>query len=799
MSSNEELALIWGGALIIGVVAYVIARKIDADRLFGSKTRLMSRVIDVTFHTLLICFLVVYSILDVGKYEAFNLYGLDFSLFDQIVWNSSRGRLFENTLLMDAPLILGQHFSILLLALVPLYSLSPDPRILVILPVACVGLTALLLYWFARHELGRVNAMSVSAAFLLMPGVQYIALGQFYEIMLAMPLLLLATIFLLRRRYSAFFVTLGVLLLCKEDIPLIAAGFGLFLMLVHRKYVLGAALTLASLGWFILLIQKIMPFFQGTSSYYYFGSGGYGTGQYAYLGGNLAEIGGTLLTRPDIIWQHLMVTPKIDTIQKTLIPLGLIPFVGAEVAALVLPTLGYTLLSDRESQFILGSHHYAAVFPFLLLAVVIGIQRILQWFDRRRLSPHAKFAFATAVATFLLTTSLSSYYLYSPGPLSRNFSAARYTPTERDIIGSKLASVIPDDAAVLAQMELLPHISRRSNIYVMPGIPCLTTAQYLFADRRRPWYGYVQEAWDYALRAPFFGTVAERDGYVLKRLTPIAELGNPLALQYEGKLKLLSYALPVTQTVAGGQVLHVLLAWEKNHNPERGIEVQIQLVDNQSHVWADMAHDSCQPISRPHGTTMIVNEDWVLNIPPTIPSGIYRINLALYDKQQARYLVASAPSGSGASSERTITSLRIEKNKGSFMASQLRIEQPLFVDMEEMRFLGYISNRKSFNPGELVQIGLYWRARAQPRGDYSVAVQIRDISNRPVFEQESRPAKDSYPTPQWQAGEVLLDWHDFDLPNDMPAGEYQLFVVLRNNVTGHVLGETLVSKILVAP
>ena len=81
-----------------------------------------------------------------------------------------------------------------------------------------------------------------------------------------------------------------------------------------------------------------------------------------------------------------------------------------------------------------------------------------------------------------------------------------------------------------------------------------------------------------------------------------------------------------------------------------------------------------------------------------------------------------------------------------------------------MRFLGYVPPRETISAGELLQVGLYWRARDKPQGDYIVAVQLRDATGRIAFEHASRPAADAYPTTQWNAGEVLLDWHDFHLP-----------------------------------
>jgi hypothetical protein len=74
-------------------------------------------------------------------------------------------------------------------------------------------------------------------------------------------------------------------------------------------------------------------------------------------------------------------------------------------------------------------------------------------------------------------------------------------------------------------------------------------------------------------------------------------------------------------------------------------------------------------------------------------------------------------------------------------------------------------------------------------------VQLRDASGRVAFEQANRPANGAYPTTEWNAGEVLLDWHDFELPRDIATGRYRIFVVLRDLGNGQTLGETEISNI----
>jgi hypothetical protein len=183
-----------------------------------------------------------------------------------------------------------------------------------------------------------------------------------------------------------------------------------------------------------------------------------------------------------------------------------------------------------------------------------------------------------------------------------------------------------------------------------------------------------------------------------------------------------------------------------------------------------------------------------------MPAGDYTITIGVDEAATANYLDATDATGKPIGTEPVVATVRIEKDKSSYTASELVKIQPMtadFVDMGEMRFLGYAPLSPSAMAGVPYSVGIYWRAREKPRGDYLVAVQLRDATGRVAFEQANRPANGTYPTTQWDAGEVLLDWHDFNLPKDLAAGEYQVFVSLLDSGTARLLGETKLTTIQV--
>ncbi len=737
----------------------------------------------------------VHATLAVGKFDAFNLYGTDFALFDQVIWNTMHGRLLENTIIADAPVLLAQRFSPILFAFVPLYALWGDSRILVVSPAVAVGSAVFPLYWLARLRLGRPLALVVVLAFWTMPGLQPIMLGNFKEIILTIPFLMLAMFFLLRQCYKPFWISLGLALLCKEEVGFIAAGLGLYVFLVQRRYVLGGVLGLLGMIWTIVLIQVVIPHFYGGTSYYYFGVGQYsGSGLYEYLGTSVSEILHTLITRPIFVLAHLLTQEKIDTLAKIFLPYGMIAIPGFENLFLALPTLGYTLLSERRGQYIFGSEHYAPVYVFLVVSMMVGAERLL------KLVPTMQRDVArVALGAFIATTSASAYFLYAPGPLSRNFNFQHYTPSPHDQIGVQLAKMIPPNAIVAVQSELASHVAQRRYLYVDATQPCLSGVDYAFADTRRPWFTYREPSWQAIFKSGWFAPVIETDGYLLYQRLPTLRLDVPLNVSFGDRLTLMGYSIPITKVVQGGETLRVLTGWSAAQPVMQSIVFQYRVYDRAGHLWVQTTSEICQGIHptdlwRPRRTNY---DNVVLHLPPTMPSGDYALMLAVYQRSHEEGLAVRDAFGRDLGIEVEIASIPVTKNKQSFTASDLWIEQRYFVDMAEMRLLGFKPLPANIQAGQVLSVGLYWRARGNPQGDYRAIIQLRDLYGRVIVEHSARPANDTYPTTEWNAGEVLLDWHDLNLPLEMNEGSYQIVVILQDAVTAHILGEADIRQIQV--
>jgi uncharacterized membrane protein len=284
-----------------------VQNPVDQYRLAPKGRTDCSRWFDSIFLLLFWVYVFVFAALSILRHLSTNS-GYDLAQYDQIVWNSLHGRLFEQTYITDAPVFLNKSFTPILLALVPLYAIWPDPIVLLMVQTIALSIVAFPLVWLARKKAGCLAALCIVLAYFLSPVVERVNLTDFHEIVLAAPLLAFATWFLLRQHYNGFFVCLGLVLLVKEEIAFVAIIFGVYILLCQRRWLLGLALASAGAVLAVALLQYVIPSFSGTNTFYYFGP----MSRYAYLGNNLFEIFTTILTKPNLVVQHLLVPAKLE-------------------------------------------------------------------------------------------------------------------------------------------------------------------------------------------------------------------------------------------------------------------------------------------------------------------------------------------------------------------------------------------------------------------------------------------------------------------------------------------------------
>ncbi|GAC1511481.1 MAG: DUF2079 domain-containing protein [Candidatus Dormibacteraceae bacterium] len=400
-----------------------------------------------------LCLGAVYSLvfiwLSVLRHQSYHSFGFDLGLFDQVIWNTTQGRLFESTMAQAVAVPhsqLGDHFSPAMLLLVPFYLVFPHPETLLVIQTLALALGAWPVYLLAKLKLAPGYApLWVLAYFLFIP-LAYINLNDFHEITLAVAPLGFALYFLESGRRGWFLLSLLFTFLVKEEMALVAVGFGAYALLGKRDWKVGLGVMVGSVIAFAALIQVVIPFFSGGHAYPYVSY------RYTEVGGGPRGILTTLVTDPLRIVRAVVQPKKVSFLVAIFgSTLGLSALAGW-ASLLLLPTLAYSLLSSYTPQFSFTTQYSAPLIPLVIGTAILALSRLRE---------SAKRPLMAAV----VVSSLVFSWAFGDMPFSRKFDPSQFTPQSRYALFVRELVRIAPDARVSAENGFPSHLAERRYIY----------------------------------------------------------------------------------------------------------------------------------------------------------------------------------------------------------------------------------------------------------------------------------------------------------------------------------------------
>jgi uncharacterized membrane protein len=441
----------------------------------------------------------LYIALSVLRHDSYHSFGFDLGLFNQVFWNTTQGRSFESTMSQALPIphsLLGDHFSPVFLLLMPFYFAFPHPETLLVLQTLALALGAWPVYLLAKLKLPAGYAPLWVLAYLLFVPIAYINLYDFHEVAFAVAPLGFALYFLERGRRGWFLLSLLFTFFVKEEMALIGIGFGAYVLLGKRDWRLGVGVLVGSLLAFAAVIQLVIPFLAGGHSYPYIGL------RYAQVGGSPGGILRTLVTDPLRIARALLQPKKIYFLVAIFGPvLGLSALAGW-ASLVLLPTLGYLLLSNYEPQYSFTSQYSAPLIPLVVGTAILALARLRESAQRPVMA-------AVVVSTLVFS------WAYGDMPFSRKFDPSLYTAQSRYAsFVPQLAQIAPD-ARVSAENGFPSHLSERRYIYDY-GFEGVQDAEWVVLDYEGTNYDMaVFQAQLASVEAAGYDEVASGDGLAL--------------------------------------------------------------------------------------------------------------------------------------------------------------------------------------------------------------------------------------------------------------------------------------------
>lgn len=753
-------------------------------------------VADILAWGLVLAFIVTFAWLAILRHASFNSSAFDLGIYDQVVWNTLHGRIYFYTTTGQPLLHLSNHADPSLIFVAPFYLLFDGPETLLVLQATVIGLGGLPVFWLARWLLkSNFAALSLLVAYLSFPSLQVVPLWDFHPPALATGLLLYAFYFMIRKKYGWFLLFAAVSMGLKEQIPLVVAFMGLYLLVIERNWRIGALTFAVATVYFVAIMYWVIPANSVVGEHLFLG-------YYADLGHSPAEIIVTAITRPDIVLKNLWQPAKLAYLRDIFAPFAFLPLLGLPVLLIGLPSLAINLLSSNEAMHDATQAQYiSTVAPWLAMGAVFGLRTLYR--GGVRLFPRAKrwLLPVLSVALLLVTSYFHVVRGYSPLSLTR----PHWYVTAHDRLAGRFMAQIPPDAPLSAGGKLYPHLAHRLKAYQFPDV---NDAEYIFLDvTTSSWPIHpndVQSTVQDLLASGEFGVLDAADGYILlKRGEPqstlpdefydFARVQTPATPQYPARVRfgddllLLGYDVLDLVNDRGGAEVAIRWYWQALHPLSEDVRVFPFFVDAENHVLEDttqrpLVAQRWYPPHRWQTDEVIATQTIQWDVGPAWSVGVGVMNGGPWS-DWSRRLPASPEdvddstrafdAGTwvrlGTFARRGRSLVKLDAGPPDVAPAQVR--QANFDDRIEL--LGYTVVRD----GHQLQVTLHWRAQRAIPLDYSVFVHVVNANGEVVAQHDGQPGGDvTIPTSSWRPGETILDRHVIDLPTDLPSGAYTLNV-----------------------
>jgi uncharacterized membrane protein len=405
------------------------------------------------------------------QHRNFDTYGFDFGIYDQAWWLvGQKGGGFDTV--RGLP-IWGHHPNLVLWLLAPFARLGLGNWFLVAIQTLVLSLGALPVYWIAQDRLGsNRHGLLLAVSYLLYPPTSWLSWTPFHPECLAVTPMLFAIWFASQHRWRRYFLCIAIVLSTREEAAIVVALYGLILLrqaikfrFAHRidrssniPIVVSVLTFFAGIIWFLLSIKVIIPNALGGENAFYVNH------FFASYGESLGEVATHLAGHPSEIVRASTTSEALRFQADLLGPLGFLPLVGIPMSLLALPQLSMTLLGSEHILRQITNQYTALMIPGLMVGTIDGLARC-----RRRWAKGKPLVLKAIYCWFLLSMLIGAL-MRGPLPGAAPYAAVwRHSPPANAAALRKALDLIPDDAAVTATGELVPHLTHREIIYNFPN------------------------------------------------------------------------------------------------------------------------------------------------------------------------------------------------------------------------------------------------------------------------------------------------------------------------------------------
>ena len=417
---------------------------------------------------------------------------IDLGYYDNIFYQSIHGRPLACSFL-KAGHHGSAHFDPILVILSPLYLLYPRAEALLVLQSFWLAAGVFPAYLIGRHVLSsRLAGLVLAAVYALHPAVHGANMYEFHSLtLIAMPILW-ALYFLETGNKKAYWVTLAVLLLIREDVPLLMCFVATYAILTRRP-------GYARLGWITIVVCLAYfgiakTVFMTSADILNAGPESYGFSYYyrdmiPHKEGFRGMIV-SLLTNPSFLLSHILSEKKVEFLLKLFVPMACLPLFAKPGRFILLYGAIFTLLATRAPVFETGFQYSMLLVPAMVALTPIGLRRLRDGRAPGLLGVSPNQLTVGLVGAVLVLSLLTSWRFGGivdnkafKGGFSRVIRELNDSRRERYTEIQQMVAMIEPGAGVTVTNKTGPHASNRKHVYLYRQRK-VQESHYVFIDMR---------------------------------------------------------------------------------------------------------------------------------------------------------------------------------------------------------------------------------------------------------------------------------------------------------------------------
>ena len=430
-------------------------------------------------YLIVLAFAVIYSLISLVNHYLFRTYALDLGLYSNALYDYAHFQWNDSTTFKANPEnLLGDHFDFYLILFSPLVWIFGSYTLLII------QIVALLFGGLGVYRYFKVNRYLAAAAMIFFYsffGVLSALSYDFHDSVVVSSLVPWLFVFTKERKLKWCVFLIIILWVGKENSPLWIAFicFGLSLQLWKEKkwrnfYILAG---FSSMVYFLIVLKLIMPNLSGDGVYPHF--------DYSILGGSMAGAVKNLLLHPvdsfNLMISNFNGDPIADSTKafllRYLVYSGIILLLfRPSYLVMLIPIFFQKLFHDSPIIWGVGLHYCIEFAPILAIGVFEVVGKLKKESFR-------KIGATVVVLSAMIITyeRMTEPYFYMPDT-NINFLSKNHYKKEYDVKQVYAAfKLIPGNAVVSAQSNLVPHLANRNYCYMYPTVK---NAEYVILAKK---------------------------------------------------------------------------------------------------------------------------------------------------------------------------------------------------------------------------------------------------------------------------------------------------------------------------